>query len=141
MIYVWMVGISSAVTYSVFSAISEATGLPFSDLNAGTGYMFLLFGWGCRFWQPIALTHERRGVYLISFLGTIAIILIRNTLNFRFNYGITPWITASGLQNMFVAIAMISHWHQCDIPANGKIWQVIQTAPHEEGFVESGVGH
>jgi MFS family permease len=71
MTYVWMIGISSAAIYSVFGAISTATGLPLSDLNDGTGYMFLLFGWGCLFWQPLALTYGRRGVYLVSFLGTI----------------------------------------------------------------------
>lgn len=38
----------------------------------------------------------------------ITVIIIRNTLSFGFNYGITPWITASGLQNTFVAVAMIS---------------------------------
>jgi len=38
----------------------------------------------------------------------ITVIVIRNTLSFGFNYGITPWITASGLQNTFVAVAMIS---------------------------------
>jgi len=69
--YVWMVGISSAAIYSVFGNISAKTGLPLGDLNAGTGYMFLMFGWGCLFWQPLALTYGRRGVYLISFLGTI----------------------------------------------------------------------
>jgi len=33
--------------------------------------MFLMFGWGCLFWQPLALTYGRRGIYLISFIGTI----------------------------------------------------------------------
>jgi hypothetical protein len=71
MVYVWMVGISSAAIYSVFGNISAKTGLPLGDLNAGTGYMFLMFGWGCLFWQPLALTYGRRGIYLISFIGTI----------------------------------------------------------------------
>ena len=38
----------------------------------------------------------------------ITVILIRNTMSFGFNYGITPWINASGLQNTFIAVAMIS---------------------------------
>lgn len=38
-----MVGIASAAIYSVLSPISEDTGLTLSDLNAGTGYMFLFF--------------------------------------------------------------------------------------------------
>ena len=54
-VYTLMVGIASAAIYSVLLPISEATGLTLADLNAGTGYMFLAFGWGCLFWQPIAL--------------------------------------------------------------------------------------
>jgi hypothetical protein len=44
-----MVGIASAAIYSVLTPISDATNLTLDDLNAGTGYMFLAFGWGmCR---------------------------------------------------------------------------------------------
>jgi MFS family permease len=57
----------------VFVPIAEDTGLSLGDLNAGTGYMFLLFGWGCLFWQPIGLTYGRRGMLLLSLLGTVAI--------------------------------------------------------------------
>ncbi|KAJ0313682.1 hypothetical protein COL5a_003395 [Colletotrichum fioriniae] len=38
----------------------------------------------------------------------VAIIIIRNTLAFAFSYAITPWIEASGLQNCFISVAMIS---------------------------------
>lgn len=44
-VYTLMVGIASAAIYSVLIPISEDTGLTLGDLNAGTGYMFLLFGW------------------------------------------------------------------------------------------------
>jgi hypothetical protein len=79
MTYVWMIGISSAAIYSVFGPISTATGLPLHDLNAGTGYMFLMFGWGCLVWQPLALTYGRRGVYLFSMLATIVCFQIYKT--------------------------------------------------------------
>lgn len=46
-VYTLMVGIASAAIYSVLEPISDATGLTLGDLNAGTGYMFLFFGWGC----------------------------------------------------------------------------------------------
>lgn len=32
--------------------------------------MYLLFGWGLLFWQPLALTFGRRGVFLCCLLGT-----------------------------------------------------------------------
>lgn len=41
--YTLMVGIASAAIYSVLEPISEDTGLTLSQLNAGTGYMFLFF--------------------------------------------------------------------------------------------------
>jgi MFS family permease len=71
--YILTIGISSAAIYSVFVPISIETGLSLDDLNAGTGYMFLLFGWGCLFWQPLGLTYGRRGMLLFSLLGTVAI--------------------------------------------------------------------
>ncbi|GAB7356972.1 hypothetical protein MBLNU459_g7810t1 [Dothideomycetes sp. NU459] len=70
-VYTLMVGIASAAIYSVLEPISEDTGLTLADLNAGTGYMFLFFGWGCLFWQPIALQYGKRPVYLFSILATL----------------------------------------------------------------------
>jgi MFS family permease len=72
-VYTLMVGIASAAIYSVLVPISEATSLTLDDLNAGTGYMFLAFGWGCLFWQPLALQYGKRPVYLISILATMGI--------------------------------------------------------------------
>ncbi|KAK4542452.1 hypothetical protein LTR36_006704 [Oleoguttula mirabilis] len=72
-VYTLMVGIASAAIYSVLEPIADATGLTLADLNAGTGYMFLAFGWGCLFWQPLALQYGKRPVYLISILATLAI--------------------------------------------------------------------
>lgn len=42
--YTLMVGIASAAIYSVLEPIADDTGLTLSQLNAGTGYMFLFFG-------------------------------------------------------------------------------------------------
>ncbi|KAK3722972.1 hypothetical protein LTR37_002118 [Vermiconidia calcicola] len=72
-VYTLMVGIASAAIYSVLVPISEATSLTLENLNAGTGYMFLAFGWGCLFWQPLALQYGKRPVYLLSILATTGI--------------------------------------------------------------------
>ncbi|KAL2439289.1 putative MFS-type transporter [Exophiala dermatitidis] len=72
-VYTLMVGIASAAIYSVLVPISEDTGMSLGDLNSGTGYMFLFFGWGCLFWQPLALQYGKRPVYLISLIATICI--------------------------------------------------------------------
>ncbi|RDW70074.1 MFS transporter-like protein [Coleophoma crateriformis] len=73
--YTLMVGIASAAIYSVLEPISADTGLTLNDLNAGTGYMFLAFGWGCLFWQPMALQYGKRPVFLFSLLATLGIMI------------------------------------------------------------------
>ena len=69
--YTVVVGLASAAIYSVFKPISTDTGLSLNDLNSGTGYMFLMFGWGCLIWQPLALRFGKRPIYLISMLATL----------------------------------------------------------------------
>ncbi|CAD6440025.1 6505ea9c-ed63-4f6a-a8a3-9446c1d57371 [Sclerotinia trifoliorum] len=73
--YTLMVGIASAAVYSVLEPISKDTGLTVDQLNAGTGYMFLFFGWGCLIAQPIALQYGKRPVYLFSLLATLGTML------------------------------------------------------------------
>ncbi|OJJ08760.1 hypothetical protein ASPVEDRAFT_879616 [Aspergillus versicolor CBS 583.65] len=68
--YTWSVCVSSSACYSVFVPIHEESGVSISKLNEGTGYMYLLFGWALLFWIPLALAYGRRGVYLMSLLGT-----------------------------------------------------------------------
>ncbi|KAF2474854.1 MFS general substrate transporter [Lindgomyces ingoldianus] len=63
-VYTLMVGIASAGIYSVLEPISEDTGLTLNDLNQGTGYMFLFFGWGCLVWQPLALQYGKRPIFV-----------------------------------------------------------------------------
>ena len=86
--YTLSIGIASAAIYSVLEPIAKDTGLTLGDLNAGTGYMvrrfpypcgantkgrqFLLFGWGCLVWQPLALQYGKRPAYLLSMLATMA---------------------------------------------------------------------
>ncbi|KAL8660849.1 MAG: hypothetical protein Q9202_006132 [Teloschistes flavicans] len=74
-VYTFTVGIASAAIYSVLEPIEQATGLTLGDLNAGTGYMFLFFGWGCLVFQPLALQYGKRPVYLLSVLATMAIMI------------------------------------------------------------------
>lgn len=97
-VYTLMVGIASAAIYSVLEPISAATGLTLGDLNAGTGYMFLFFGWGCLFWQPLALQYGKRPVYLFSILATM---LIQIWAPYTKSNG--QWIANKVLQGFFGA--------------------------------------
>lgn len=70
-VYTLGIGIPTTLQYSVLGDITADTGIATDDLVQGTGVMFLFLGWGCLFWQPIALTYGRRGVYLLSTLLSV----------------------------------------------------------------------
>ncbi|CCM06822.1 uncharacterized protein FIBRA_09125 [Fibroporia radiculosa] len=69
------VGIATTALYSILLPISDETGIPLSTLNAGTGYTFLFLGWGGLINQPLAMTFGKRGIYLISMVGSIGMCL------------------------------------------------------------------
>lgn len=74
-VYIIGIGIPGTMHYSVMGDITADTGIPTHVLVEGNGYMFLLLGWACLFWQPIALTYGRRGVYLISVFLNIPLMI------------------------------------------------------------------
>lgn len=65
------IGISTTLQYSVLADITKDTGITTAQLVQGTGLMFLFLGWACLIWQPIALTYGRRGIYVLSCLFTV----------------------------------------------------------------------
>lgn len=70
-LYVFAIGIATAVQYSVLTQIADETGITVSQLNLGTGLMFLFLGWACPIWQPLAIAYGRRGVYIVSTILSI----------------------------------------------------------------------
>ncbi|KIW91773.1 uncharacterized protein Z519_07743 [Cladophialophora bantiana CBS 173.52] len=43
----------------------------------------------------------------LSAEALVTVICIRNTMNFAFDYGFTPWLTSMGRQNAFITAAMV----------------------------------
>lgn len=72
-LYVFTVGIGATCTYSYFVDISKDTGITLTQLNLGTGFIFLLAGWGNLLWQPLALSVGRRPAYLLSLISIAAV--------------------------------------------------------------------
>ncbi|KAK1691366.1 major facilitator superfamily domain-containing protein [Colletotrichum godetiae] len=72
-LYTFTCGYGGTATYSVLTDISRDTNITLTQLNLGTGLIFLLAGWGNCFWQPLALTFGRRPVFLASLLGCLII--------------------------------------------------------------------
>ncbi|KAH7215276.1 major facilitator superfamily domain-containing protein [Fusarium oxysporum] len=96
--YVLVIGICSSALYSTLGPLSESTGLSYNDLNSGTGYMFLFFGWGCIIWQAIAIQYGKRPVYLLTTLGTLGVMVWQPHV--RSN---GEWIATKILQGIFGA--------------------------------------
>jgi MFS family permease len=73
----------------------------------------------------------------ISGDAIVAVILIRNTMSFAVNYGITPWLTNLGYQNCFVSAAfvglaassvfliMITFGKTLRVRSSSKYWRIV----------------
>lgn len=73
LIYTLGACIPTAAIYSVLPNIEANTNITLSELNNGTGYMFLFLGLGCLIFQPLALQFGKRPIYLFSMLATALI--------------------------------------------------------------------
>ncbi|KAH7160474.1 major facilitator superfamily transporter [Dactylonectria estremocensis] len=72
--YTIMVAIPSSAVYSIVTPIRKETSLTLTNINNGTGIMFLFYGWGCVIWQALALQYGKRPVYLFSIATNIIIL-------------------------------------------------------------------
>lgn len=72
-IYVYGGAIGGCTLYSIFEDVVSTPGinLTLSQLNAGTGYMFLFLGIGGLFFLPLAQKFGKRPIYLISLIGAV----------------------------------------------------------------------
>ena len=68
-------GVCSAALYSIFTPLSEQTGLSLDQLNQGTGYQYFTIGIGSLIAQPAALAFGKKPVYILSSLFTVPVVI------------------------------------------------------------------
>ncbi|TXT04818.1 hypothetical protein VHUM_04086 [Vanrija humicola] len=116
MTYCVSVGFCGCALNSVLVPISEQNGIKLGDLVAGTGYMFLLLGWGGLITQPFALTYGKRLTYMISNVLNVAMVIwliyINNSGTWFANRLIMGLISAPIEMLVEVSIADIFYAHE-----------------------------
>jgi MFS family permease len=146
-IYTLVIALPSSAVYSIVTPLRLDTGLTLTDINNGTGIMFLFYGWGCIFWQAVALQWGKRPVYLFTLLANVIIL------------GTAPLCTTTGtylasriilgffgspvesLAEVSVADLWFAHerpvymaWYGWTLSLTGKL------APMLSGFINVGMG-
>jgi MFS family permease len=105
--------------------------VPFAMLLWGLGAAYKIHWFGLVFAQAIlaisstlclstAVQYATSSYRDLSGEFITTILLIRNTLSFAINYGITPWIEAEGQRNTFITVAAIA------LACNGTMFIMIR---------------
>lgn len=146
-VYTIMLAIPSSAVYSIVTPIREATGLSLTDLNNGTGIMFLFYGWGCIIWQPLALQYGKRPAYLFSLATNIVIMATAPLCTTAQTYQINRILLGlfgspvESLCEISITDIWFAHerpkymaWYGWSLALTGKL------APMISGFINVGMG-
>ncbi|KAH8655410.1 major facilitator superfamily transporter [Xylariales sp. PMI_506] len=145
--YTIMIAIPSSAVYSIVTPIRAETSLTLTDINNGTGIMFLFYGWGCVVWQAIALQYGKRPVFLFSILANVIILatgpLCTTSGTYIANRIILGFFGApvESLTEVSIADVWFAHerpkylaWYGWSLALTGKL------APMISGFINVGMG-
>ena len=66
--YVFFASGPSSALAPAMLIMEQDLNISLADLNAGNGYLYLFYGLGCLFWQPVAMAYGRRFVLIVSLL-------------------------------------------------------------------------
>ncbi|KAH7028154.1 major facilitator superfamily domain-containing protein [Microdochium trichocladiopsis] len=102
----WVLAVSGVVSSGglILWGVGAYHDLPWIGLVFGLG----MLTFGVVTGGSIAVSYNVDCFKEIAGETTVSVMIIRNTIGFGFSYGITPWWTNTGLQNCFIAAAMIS---------------------------------
>lgn len=104
--------------YRLWLFLLSAVFTPFSLILWGVGAAHQIHWFGLILSMDLTATTNCLGTQLsvlyaidsykeLSSEALVTVILIRNTMSFALNYGLTPWITNMGLQNAFITAALV----------------------------------
>ncbi|KAH9427273.1 hypothetical protein MCOR02_012179 [Pyricularia oryzae] len=146
-VYTMVIALPSSAVYSIVTPIRAETGLTLTDINNGTGIMFLFYGWGCVFWQAVALQWGKRPVYLFSLLANVVILatapLCTSSGTYLANRIILGFFGSpvESLAEVSVTDLWFAHerptymaWYGWSLAMTGKL------APMLSGFINVGMG-
>ncbi|KAJ0125333.1 major facilitator superfamily transporter [Diaporthe amygdali] len=146
-VYTMLLAIPSSAVYSVVTPIRKATGLTLTDLNNGTGIMFLFYGWGCVIWQPLALQYGKRPAYLLSLVANIIIMATAPLCTTSRTYQVSRVLLGlfgspvESLCEISITDIWFTHerpkymaWYGWSLALTGKL------APMISGFINTGMG-
>lgn len=97
--------------------------VPFGLILWGVGSAHAINWFGCVFAMGVIALTNTIGLQLsvsycidsyrdLSGEAMVTVILVRNTMSFAVNYGVTPWVTNMGYQNAFI-VAAFAGMAQC----------------------------
>lgn len=100
--------------------------VPFGLILWGVGAAHHVQWFGCIFAMAVIALTNTFGIQLsvsyaidsyraLSGEAMITVIIIRNTMSFAVNYGLTPWVDDMGLQNAFIVAAFVGMAQVCTI--------------------------
>lgn len=133
--FVFMASGQGGALSTALLSMEDGMGIPLAELNAGTGYLFLCYGIGCLFTQPLAMAFGRRPVILVSsIVGGIGCQIwlahCKSVANYHVNRVVTGLVLSPVESLVEIVVTDLYFAHE-----RGHFLSVFIFALHASGFI------